>query len=340
MSAPAARAASMPAPAGVAGPACMRWSPGRVQSWRRAEDGGFDPGRYGVAPIGYSDARRFCLDVHYSGSYPADRQRYGLFDLSGGDRLVGVAVLSVPTRPEVLTGVFPRLVPYEESLDLGRFCLLDQPCPANSESWFLGQVFRLAAATGIRGLTSFSDPMPRYDTNGNLYKPGHIGLIYQCTNARYTGRGTPRTLVMLRNGEVLSARALQKVRGQERGHEYVERLLIAHGARAPRAGENPAAWLRQALPDARVLRVRHGGNHRYAFTLGCNRRERAAVEVAIPGRAYPKTPDHGPQMELDLLDACDQEPQQPVPQAGAHCQQAMTPPTPRRRPTTEEGNTK
>jgi hypothetical protein len=49
---------------------------------------------------------------------------------------------------------------------------------------FLGQVFRLAAATGIRGLTSFSDPMPRYDTSGNLYKPGHIGLIYQATNSR------------------------------------------------------------------------------------------------------------------------------------------------------------
>jgi hypothetical protein len=52
-----------------------------------------------------------------------------------------------------------------------------------------------------------------------------------------------------------------------------------------------------------VLRVRHRGNHRYAFTLGRNRRERAAVKVAIPGRAYPKTPDPGPQMELDLFSA-------------------------------------
>ena len=188
----------------------------------------------------------------------------------------------------------------------------------HQESWFLGQVFRLAATTGIKGLTSFSDPMPRYDISGNLYKPGHIGLIYQCTNSRYTGRATPRTLVMLRTGEVLSDRALQKVRGQERGHEYVERLLIAHGARAARAGENPAAWLRQALQDARVLRVRHRGNHRYAFTLGCNRRERAAVKVAIPGRAYPKTPDPGPQMELDLFSASDEEPQRPAAQAAAH----------------------
>ena len=318
MSATRTRSANMPAPAGVAGPACMRWSPGRVQSWRRPVDGGFDPARYGVAPIGYTDAREFCLEVHYAGTYPADRQRYGLFDLSGGERLVGVAVLSVPTRPEVLTAVFPQLVPYEESLDLGRFCLLDEPCPANSESWFLGQVFRLAATTGIKGLTSFSDPMPRYDISGNLYKPGHIGLIYQCTNSRYTGRATPRTLVMLRTGEVLSDRALQKVRGQERGHEYVERLLIAHGARAARAGENPAAWLRQELQDARVLRVRHRGNHRYAFTLGRNRRERAAVKVAIPGRAYPKTPDPGPQMELDLFSASDEAPQRPGAQAAEH----------------------
>ena len=238
MSAQAARAADLPAPAGVAGPACMRWSPGRVQSWCRPEDGGFDPARYGVAPISYTDARQFCLDVHYAGTYPADRQRYGLFDLSDGERLVGVAVLSVPTRPEVLTAVFPQLVPYEESLDLGRLCLLDAPCPANSESWFLGQVFRLAAATGIRGLTSFSDPMPRYDTNGNLYKPGHIGLIYQATNSRYTGRATPRTLVMLSNGEVLSDRALQISCGAGAGTTARSRSERAAG---------PGAWSARTL---------------------------------------------------------------------------------------------
>jgi hypothetical protein len=28
--------------------ACMRWSAGRVQSWRRPEDGSFDTIRYGV----------------------------------------------------------------------------------------------------------------------------------------------------------------------------------------------------------------------------------------------------------------------------------------------------
>jgi hypothetical protein len=86
------------------------------QSWRRPEDGGFEPARYGIAPIAEAAAKTFVTRLHYSGTYPAASQRYGLFNLTRGmAELVGVAVLSVPSSRSVLTSVFPRLEPYAES---------------------------------------------------------------------------------------------------------------------------------------------------------------------------------------------------------------------------------
>ena len=117
--------------------------------------------------------------------------------------------------------------------------------------------------------------------------PGHVGVIYQASNAVYTGRGTPRTLILLPDGQVFSARAAQKIRAGERGHEYAERQLVAFGARSPRAGERPASWLAAALDDIGARRIRHPGNHRYAFPCG-QRAQRAKVSVAPPPRAYPK----------------------------------------------------
>jgi len=55
---------------------------------------------------------------------------------------------------------------------------------------------------------------------------------------------------------------MQKVRGQEVGHEYVERRLLALGARALRARMNPAGWLADALNDIHAVRLRHGGSCR------------------------------------------------------------------------------
>jgi hypothetical protein len=165
--------------------ACQRWNPGRVQSWRRPEDGGFDPARYGIAPIAEAAAKTFVTRLHYSGAYPAASQRYGLFDLTRDmAELVGVAVLSVPSSRSVLTSVFPRLEPYAESLELGRFVLVDE-VPANGESWFYAEVRRLAAAAGIRGIVSFSDPVARTRADGNTVMPGHIGTIYQASGGRY-----------------------------------------------------------------------------------------------------------------------------------------------------------
>lgn len=197
--------------------ACMRWSPGRRQSWRLPGDSKFDAARYRVAETAEAPARRYVLDRHYSGTWLAAVRRYALFDLEAEPcpQMVGAAVLSVPAQKRVLSGVIPSLEPYCESLELGRF-VLDDEVPANTETWFL-QVFRLAAAGGIRGVVSFRDPVARQFADGTVITPGHVGTIYQAKGARYTGRGTPRTLLVLPDATVFSARAAQKIGAQAGG---------------------------------------------------------------------------------------------------------------------------
>lgn len=264
---------------------CQRWRDGRPQ-WRHRSEGGFDARRYEAAPIDDRTAKAYVERNHYAGTYVASRLRFGLWDRRGD--LLGVAVLSVPVRREVLTLPFPELEPFRESLELGRFVLADR-APANSESWFLAQVFRLVAKEGVRGVVSFSDPVARCDAGGRLVFPGHIGIVYQATNALYAGRGTARTILVLPDGRVLHERALSKLRSLDVGHEYVEELLRRSGAPA-RRGKSPAEWLPTALAAANVRRLRHPGNHRYLFRLG-DRASRRSTLIALPTWQYPKTTD-------------------------------------------------
>ena len=86
---------------------------------------------------------------------------------------------------------------------------------------------------------------------------------------------------------MLSPRAEQKIRDQDKGHEYAEKVLIGHGARPMRAGQDPRAWLREALPAARVRNVRQDGKHRYLFAIG-NRTQRRHVRISNGRQAVPE----------------------------------------------------
>jgi hypothetical protein len=261
----------------------QRWTGGQ-HTWRHRSDGGFDPDHYSVRPIDEVAAKAWVLEHHYSCSYPAAKLRYGLYE---GDDLAGVAVLSVPTSKPVLTNVFPDLEPYVESVELGRLVLADR-VPANGESWFLARAFDEAAAVGVRGVVSFADPVPRRLSDGRLLFPGHVGTIYQALNARCCGRATARTLTLLADGTILNDRAMQKVRSGHKGHEYIERRLVALGARLPTGDRT--RWLADALDDIGARRLRHGGNHRYVFALG-TRSQRRGLRITGLDTPYPKRPD-------------------------------------------------
>jgi len=130
-----------------------------------------------------------------------------------------------------------------------------------------------------------SDPVARTTSTGENVFGGHIGTIYQASNALYLGRATPRTLTVLPNGQVFNDRAMQKVRGQEQGADYGERQLVECGARSRAVGEDPRLWLRQALKEIGVRQIRHPGNHRYAFRIG---RRRKSIRIGLIPYSYPK----------------------------------------------------
>ncbi|GGV52404.1 hypothetical protein [Streptomyces spectabilis] len=252
----------------TAAPWCQRWRQ-RKHSWRHVREGGFDAQQYEVHVIeDRGPAKNFVLAHHYSASWPAAKMQFGLYR---EQRLFGVAVFGVPVSAAVLTRPFPELRPYTESLVCSRFVLLDE-CPGNSESWFLARCFENLVATGVRGVVSFADPVPRRTAAGVLVMPGHVGTIYAASNAMYVGRTAARTVKLLPDGTLFHDRTAQKIRRQEEGHEYAEAQLIALGAPVPRADCDPAVWLREALTTVGARNIRHRGAHRF-----CGRYKRVAA---------------------------------------------------------------
>lgn len=235
--------------------------------------------QYDVGPIqGDRVVKAFVERHHYSGTYPAARMRFGLFRAG---QLVGVAVFSHPTNEKTLTNVFGGDA--KDSLELGRFVLLDD-VPGNGETFFLGQCLRTLRNEGYRGVVSFSDPVPRYRSNGEAVFPGHVGTIYQAGNAVFLGRGSPGRLYLLPDGRSLSRRAISKIRNNEQGRSYAAQQLVAVGADDPDRVvglfyESWEEWL--AFWLARLTRnVYHPGNFRYGWSLN-------GPELRPRGR-YPK----------------------------------------------------
>lgn len=294
----------------------QRWRD-RCPRWRPVRDGGFDPDRYEVVELDEPTAARFVAAHHYAPTLPSTTRRYGLRDhhADDGPVLVGVATLGVPMSRSVLTNVFPALEPYREALDFNRL-VLRETVPCNGESWFCARVFRhVAEQYGVRGVVTFADPVPRWRiTNGRpeLIKPGHVGIVYQALGFSAVGRSTPRSLVVLPDATVLSARAMAKVTGGERGANGVIARLVALGAPAPGqvdlaqlrtvyqppfppdAERSPRLWLGLALHVVGARRVRHPGNYRYALPIG-TRAQRTRTVIALAALPYPK-----PDPELPL----------------------------------------
>jgi hypothetical protein len=224
------------------------------------------PADYEVSEIDEAVARAFVLRHHYSRSYPAARFRFGLF--CHGE-LVGAAVYSVPFQKAML-----EVPGGPERVELGRFVLVDA-VPSNGESWFLARTFervrRRAAA-----VLSFSDPCAREAADGSRVFAGHIGTVYQASNAAYLGLGPRRTWRLFADGSVFSARGIQKIRAGERGWRSAAEELVKRGAAEP--GGDRLEWLHEWLP--RLKRTfRHGGCHRYAWTFG---------RAELPHLPYPK----------------------------------------------------
>lgn len=265
---------------------CQRWLNKRT-SFRPAGEQ-FDPRRHEVVVLTEAQAKDFITRHHYSGSMPASRFRVGLMRKMpfGRDVLAGVAVFSVPMQAAVLSKHLKANT--QSGAELGRFVLLDE-VEGNGETWFLAAANRvLARETPIRAVVSYSDPVARVDIDGHILKPGHIGVIYQASGFRMVGRSSPRTLVLTREGLVMSERALSKIRNQEQGHAYAYQQMVAAGAPKRQFGEDPREYVRRALQSGCFTRHRHPGNFVYTYAVGSPQEKRRTTQGFPPALPYPK----------------------------------------------------
>ena len=244
----------------------QRWR-GRRSSYRPVgELMRFDPAKHEVecidGPGADTTARAFVVKHHYARSMGAARERVGLYR---GGELVGLAVFTMPSQVKVLDHL---PCPREVSVELGRLVMLDS-VEANGESWFIARALELLRGRGFEGIVSHADPVPRTNLAGEEVKPGHIGRIYQASNAVYTGVATARTVRLLPDGSVFNERTRSKIRGRERGWRHAVDQLVAAGAAPPEHTGTAADlldWLQVELP--RVTRpLKHTGNYRYLIGL-------------------------------------------------------------------------
>lgn len=260
---------------------CQRWRERR--EYRIPGRGVIRPDRYRVGLVEQAEAKRFVIDHHYSGSFPAARLSVGLFCASSVRRLLGVAVFAVPMNQHVV----PKHLGLQasEGVELSRLVLLDA-VPGNGESWFVSRAFRLLAAEKpeIAGVVSYCDPLPRATADGKTVMPGHVGTVYQALNARYCGRSKARPLLFGPDGTVISERALSKIRSGDQGADYAGEQLARMGAPRRRPGESGASWIERAQASGRLRRRWHPGNHVYAFGVGRSVRRRLEPNFW----AYPK----------------------------------------------------
>lgn len=260
---------------------CQRWRD-RVGTYRVPHEV-INTREYEVAQIALdSEAKAFVRQHHYSGSYPAARMRAGLYGKSG--ELVGVAILSVPASQAALEKALPA--GGDGRADLGRLVLLDH-VPSNAESWFLARMFEIAKREGFTAVSADADPEQRLDASGRRVFAGHIGTIYQATNARYTGRTNKHSVRLFNDdGTVFSGAAWGKLRLRKKGWNYAAQSLMAHGApKHPTFESDDAtwrAWVTLAV-NATTRPTNHHGNHRYVWAL-----DRRLWKSMPEAQMYPK----------------------------------------------------
>jgi adenine modification enzyme len=198
-----------------------------------------------VGPAATADVQEFARRYHYTGIGNNANWRWGLWY---GATLLGVVSYNLPTR-SVCASVFGT-----EHLDhvwhMGRLALAED-APRNSESRLIGGSLR-AIAIGhpdVWAVVTYA-----------ATSAGHIGYVYQATNAIYTGIGGRPSFCTDQDG-------------QRRGTH-----LDGHFVSAARAAQ--LGWTLH----------RDGAKHRYVYILGnkSQRRQRLAL-LQLPRLPYPKT---------------------------------------------------
>jgi hypothetical protein len=197
-----------------------------------------------VGPVSTGDVREFCARYHYTGLGNNVPLRYGLWH---GVVLYGVIGYNLPTR-QTCASVFGE-AGIAHVWHMGRLAMADA-APRNSESRLIGGSLRLieGGRPNIWAVLTFA-----------AQSAGHVGYVYQATNALYTGTGGDSSYLLDESGN-------------RRGTKQGTRVTIAEIERR--------GW----------TAVREPPKHRYVYILGnrTERRQRMRM-LRLPVLPYPKS---------------------------------------------------
>ena len=184
---------------------------------------------------------------HYSHGIHNGPMCYGLFD---DWDLVGVCAFATPSSENVCASVFGK-GQKRSVTELHRLVLLDE-VPKNSESWFI-----------VRALKALKKDRPYYNAVLSFADAteGHLGIIYQATNAIYTGTSGKATFYLDETGRL----------------------------RHPR--QNGVNITKEVAQEKGWSPVKREGKHRYLYLLPDNRQHRKILEssLLLSSLPYPKS---------------------------------------------------
>jgi hypothetical protein len=201
-----------------------------------------------VGPVSMKDALEFCARYHYTERAGHAMWRWGLWH---GPVLFGVIAYNWPS-PAAAAAVLGK-GNEQHVLHIGRLALPDD-APRNSESRLIGQSLRQleVAHPEVWAVLTYA-----------ATDEGHIGYVYQATNALYTGIGGDAVMFRDEQGRHRSSRStIEGSSGRISKPEARRRGWTVHVA---------------------------GGKHRYVYILGSKtqRRQRMAL-LKYPVLPYPK----------------------------------------------------
>ncbi|MDP4510324.1 hypothetical protein [Nonomuraea turcica] len=136
--------------------------------------------------------------------------------------------------------------------------------------------------------------MARVAADGTVIMPGHDGVGYRSCNALYLGRTATRAMWLMPDATTIPERSLQKVRAGEPSAEHTVRRLLTAGATPRRPDQSRRDWVTHTLEEVGAAKIRHGGNHKFAWTIG-PRHQRSRITIGTPIiRPYPRRDRRAP----------------------------------------------
>lgn len=198
---------------------------------------------YTVRHIGSKQGKAFVIEHHYSHGIHNGPTCYGLFD---GDELIGVLAFATPCSENVRASLWGP--DHKDAvIELHRLVVLDGT-PTNTESFFIARALKLLKQRRPQtwGVLSFADATE-----------GHVGTIYQATNALYLGTSGRSTFYLDKDGRLRHPR--------QNGNN----VTLSHAAEL---GWRP---------------VKREGKHRYLFLLPDGRAHRRWLLASLKPTPLP-----------------------------------------------------